>query len=306
MLQIYLPIAEMSVHVLLILGLGSITGILSGMFGVGGGFLMTPLLIFIGIPPTVAVATSTNQIVAASVSGFLSHWRRMNVDFRMGNLLLLGGLVGSTLGIALFNWLKSLGQIDLVISLSYVVFLGAIGVLMAIESSRAILKIRKPSKMTHGKFYYMVQRLPLKMRFTRSKLHISALLPITIGFIVGILVSLMGIGGGFFMIPAMIYVLGMPTAVVVGTSLYQIIFITANVTILHAVSTHTVDIILALLLLAGSVVGAQIGTRLGAKMPAEHLRGLLALIVIGVALRLAFGLFVTPQDVYSLTAEKSQ
>jgi len=303
MLQIYLPIAEMSVHVLLILGLGGITGVLSGMFGVGGGFLMTPLLIFIGIPPTVAVATSTNQIVAASVSGFLSHWKRQNVDFRMGNLLLLGGLIGSTLGIGLFNWLKTLGQIDLVISLSYVVFLGIIGVLMAIESSRAIMKIRKPVKLTHGKFYYLAQKLPLKVRFTRSKLFISALLPVGIGFIVGILVSLMGIGGGFFMIPAMIYILGMPTAVVIGTSLYQIIFITANVTILHAVTTHTVDIMLALLLLGGSVIGAQIGSRLGAKLPAEQLRGLLALIVILVALRLAFGLFVTPQDVYSLTVE---
>lgn len=295
----------MSVHVFLILGLGGMTGILSGMFGVGGGFLMTPLLIFIGVPPTVAVATSANQIVAASVSGFSTHWKLKNVDFKMGNLLLLGGLFGSTLGIWLFNWLKGLGQIDLVISLSYVLFLGGIGSLMAIESSRAILKIRKPvSSKQQSKLYLLAHRLPFRTRFTRSKLHISAILPITLGLLVGALVSIMGIGGGFFMLPAMIYLLGMPTAVVIGTSLYQIIFITANVTILHAISTQTVDIILALLLLVGSVIGAQFGTRLGAKLPAEQLRGLLAATVLAVALKLAYGLFVTPQDVYSISVEK--
>ncbi|MCI5049641.1 MAG: sulfite exporter TauE/SafE family protein [Rickettsiales bacterium] len=306
MFQIYLPIAEMSVNVLLILALGGGTGILSGMFGVGGGFLMTPLLIFIGVPPTVAVATSANQIVAASVSGFATHWKRMNVDFKMGNLLLLGGLVGSTLGVQLFNWLKTLGQIDLVISLSYVVFLGAIGGLMAIESGRAIMKLRKPTSSKHGKLYHLAHSLPLKVRFTQSKLYISAIVPIVIGLVVGVMVSIMGIGGGFFMLPAMIYILGMPTSIVVGTSLYQIIFITANVTLLHSISTQTVDVVLALLLLGGSVVGAQIGSRLGAKLPAEQLRALLAAMVLGVAIKLGYNLFVTPADVYSVIVEETR
>ncbi len=302
MMQLYLPIAEMSVHVLMILTLGGITGVLSGMFGIGGGFLTTPFLIFIGVPPTVSVATSANQIVAASISGFLNHWKKKNVDFKMGNYLLFGGLVGSTIGIWLFRLLQQIGQIDLVISLAYVFFLSIIGILMGVESARAVFNIRKPAREDDKSvpFYEYFKRWPAQTEFPKSKITTTALLPLGIGFSIGVIVSIMGIGGGFFMIPAMIYLLGMPTTVVIGTSLYQIIFITANVTLLHAITTQTVDIVLAVMLLIGSVIGVQIGSRMGSKLPAEQLRGLLALLVLGVALRLAYGLFVTPADVYSL------
>jgi uncharacterized protein len=298
-MNIYLPIAEMSVNIFMILGLGTVTGILSGLFGVGGGFLMTPLLIFIGVPPAVSVSTVANQIIASSVSGFLAHWRRDNVDFKMGNYLLVGGLIGSSLGVLLFRWLKQIGYIDVFISVSYVLFLGAIGAMMAGESIRTILKM--PRKQTNTNKVSLATRLPFKTDFPKSKLHISTIMPIAIGLFVGIMVSLMGIGGGFFLIPAMIYLLGMPTAVVIGTSLFQIIFITANVTLLYAITTQTVDILLALLLLCGSVVGAQIGSKMGAKLPAEHLRAMLAALVLGVAIKLAFGLFTPPSDVYSVS-----
>ena len=298
-MNIYLPIAEMSVNIFLILGLGTITGILSGLFGVGGGFLMTPFLIFIGVPPAVSVSTVANQIIASSVSGFLAHWRRDNVDFKMGGYLLAGGLVGSTLGVMLFRWLKQVGYIDLFVSISYVVFLGAIGAMMAGESIRVILKM--PKKTTTNERPTLATRLPFKTDFPKSKLHISGIMPVAVGLFVGIMVSLMGIGGGFFLIPAMIYLLGMPTAVVIGTSLFQIIFITANVTLLYAISTQTVDIILAVLLLSGSVVGAQFGSRIGARLPAEYLRALLAALVLGVAIKLAFGLFTPPADIFTVT-----
>lgn len=302
-MQIYLPIAEISVNAFLLLALGGLTGILAGMLGVGGGFLMTPLLIFIGVSPAVAVATSANQIIASSVSGLLSHVRRQNVDFRIGNLLLAGGVVGSTLGVALFRWLQTLGQIDLIISLSYVVFLGLVGGLMATDSIRHYLgHKKKPHAAGNDARANWRERLPFVMEFPRSGLTLSALLPLGIGFMAGLMVSLMGIGGGFFLIPAMIYGLRMPTSVVIGTSLYQIIFITANVTLLQAITTKTVDIVLALLLLTGSVLGAQIGTRIGAKLPAEHLRALLAALVLGVALRLAYGLFIPPANPYTITA----
>ena len=280
-MQIYLPIAEMSVNIFLILGMGGGVGFLSGLFGVGGGFLMTPLLIFIGIPPAVAVATEANQIVASSVSGVLAHWRRGNVDFKMGVLLLIGGVIGSTFGGWLFTFLKGLGQIDLVIKLN------------AIRQRNK----RKP-KRSHS--HNWMHGLPFKMRFRKSRLYISAVLPILIGIVVGILSAIMGVGGGFVMVPAMIYLLGMPTAVVVGTSLFQIIFVTANVTVLQSVSNQTVDIVLALLLLIGGVIGAQIGARFGSRMQGEHLRSLLALIVIMVCLKLTFDLVVTPSDIYSI------
>ena len=297
-MQIYLPIAEMSVNIFLILGMGGGVGFLSGLFGVGGGFLMTPLLIFIGIPPAVAVATEANQIVASSVSGVLAHWRRGNVDIKMGMLLLIGGVIGSTFGVWLFTLLKGLGQIDLVIKLSYVVFLGIIGALMLVESINAMrAKKSKTRKRSHT--HNWMHGLPFKMRFRKSRLYISAILPIAIGIFVGILSAIMGVGGGFVMVPAMIYLLGMPTAVVVGTSLFQIIFVTANVTILQSVSNQTVDFILALLLLIGAVIGAQFGARFGAKMQGEQLRGLLALIVIAVCLKLTFDLVVTPDDPFS-------
>jgi len=301
-MQIYLPIAEMSVNIFLILGMGGGIGFLSGLFGVGGGFLMTPLLIFIGIPPAVAVATEANQIVASSVSGVLAHWKRGNVDIKMGVLLLIGGVIGSTFGVWLFTLLKSLGQIDLVIKLSYVIFLGIIGFLMLIESINSMRasksKIRKKAH-THNWFH----GLPFKMRFRKSRLYISAILPIAIGVFVGILSAIMGVGGGFVMVPAMIYLLGMPTAVVVGTSLFQIIFVTANVTILQSVSNYSVDIVLALLLLVGGVIGAQFGARFGGRMQGEQLRGLLALIVIAVCLKLTYDLVVTPLDPFSFGVE---
>ncbi|MBI2586506.1 MAG: sulfite exporter TauE/SafE family protein [Rhodospirillales bacterium] len=298
-MQIYLPIAELSVNVFLLLGMGGSVGFLSGLFGVGGGFLMTPLLIFIGIPPAVAVATEANQIVASSVSGVLAHWRRGNVDFKMGIVLLAGGVVGSSFGVWLFTLLRGIGQVDLVIKLSYVAFLSVIGGLMFSESIRATLRRRKqtPTKRHH---HYWIHVLPLKMRFRKSRLYISALLPLGVGFIVGVLSAIMGVGGGFVMVPAMIYLLGMPTVVVVGTSLFQIIFVTANVTVLQAVSNQTVDVVLAMLLLAAGVIGAQIGARFGSRMQGEHLRGLLAILVLTVCAKLTYDLVVTPEDLYSL------
>jgi uncharacterized membrane protein YfcA len=297
--QIYLPIAEISVNIFLILGMGGVVGFLSGVFGVGGGFLMTPLLIFIGIPPAVAVATEANQIVASSVSGVLAHWKRGNVDFKMGFALLFGGIIGSSLGVGLFSFLRDLGQLDLVIKLSYVVFLGVIGVLMLIESVNSIRRKKKQTSPKLHKHNWM-HGLPFKMRFRRSRLYISALLPISIGLLVGLLAAIMGVGGGFIMVPAMIYLLGMPTVVVVGTSLFQIIFVTANVTVLQAVNTQTVDVVLALLLLTGGVVGAQIGVRAGVRLQGEQLRGLLALMVLGVCIKIGYDLVVTPVDLYTI------
>jgi uncharacterized membrane protein YfcA len=304
-MHIYLPIAEMSVNVFLILGMGAAVGMLSGVFGVGGGFLTTPLLMFIGVPPAVAVGTGANQIVASSVSGVMAHWRRGNVDLKMGMMLLLGGFIGSTLGVFIFQWLQSLGQIDVVIKLSYVIFLGIIGGLMMVESSRAILRTRRPAGAggPRGKLHKhtWMHDLPFKTRFRKSKLYISALLPIGIGFLVGVLSAIMGVGGGFVMVPAMIYLLGMPTAMVVGTSLFQIIFVTANATFFQATLNQTVDVVLAMLLLAGAVVGAQFGTKLGARLPGEQLRGLLAAMVLIVCGKLFYDLVVTPSDVYSIT-----
>ncbi|WP_025897868.1 sulfite exporter TauE/SafE family protein [Sneathiella glossodoripedis] len=299
-MPVYLPIAEISVNLFLILGMGGAVGLLSGMFGVGGGFLMTPLLIFTGIPPAVAVATGANQLVAASVSGVIAHWRRGNVDFKMGTVLLVGGIVGSALGTWIFAVLKTAGQVDLLISISYVLFLGVIGGLMLFESVRSILKTKKGTirrKKLHQ--HYWIHGLPFKMRFRKSKLYISALLPLSLGFFVGILSAIMGVGGGFIMVPAMIYLMGMPTSVVIGTSLFQIIFVTANVTFLHSATTQTVDILLALLLMSSAVIGAQIGTRVGAKLKGEQLRSLLALMVLIVCGKLALDLFLTPEDLYS-------
>ena len=299
-MDIYLPIAEMSVNVFLLIGMGAAVGFLSGMFGVGGGFLMTPLLIFIGVPPAVAVGSEANQIAATSVSGVLAHWRRGNVDFKMGLVLLAGGVVAAVGGVWLFRQLRETGQIDVVISLSFVGFLGTVGVLMAGESLRAILRQRRGTGRRKLHQHIWLHGLPFKMRFRRSKLYISALLPMAIGFTVGVLAAIMGVGGGFIMIPAMIYLLGMPTAVVVGTSLFQIMFVTAITTVLHATTNQTVDVVLALLLLLGAVVGAQFGSRAGTWLRGEQLRGLLALMVLAVGAKLAFDLVVEPDDVYSL------
>lgn len=300
-MHIYLPIAEMSVNIFLILGMGGAVGFLSGLFGVGGGFLMTPLLIFIGVPPPVAVGTEANQIVASSVSGVLAHWRRANVDFKMGFVLLLGGFVGSSLGVILFKYLQNLGQLDLVIKLSYVIFLGIIGFLMLWESSRTIIRSRSAAAR-RGKLHQhnWLHGLPLKIRFRKSKLYISAILPFLIGAIVGVLSAIMGVGGGFIMVPAMIYLLGMPTSLAIGTSLFQIIFVTANVTFLQALTVQTVDILLAVLLLTGAVIGAQFGSKYSVRMKGEQLRALLALLVLGVCVKMIFDLTVMPADLYSI------
>ena len=299
-MYIYFPIAEISLNLFIVIGLGGFIGFLSGLFGVGGGFLMTPLLIFLGIPAPVAVATEANQIVASSVSGVIAHWRRKNVDFKMGAVLLLGGIVGSSLGVLLFALLEKIGQLDLVIKLSYVFFLGIIGVLMLWESIRTYIKLRKPEfyrRKLHK--HNWLHGLPFKMRFRRSKLYISALVPFFIAAFVGVLSAIMGVGGGFIMVPAMIYLLGMPTSVVVGTSLFQIIFVTANVTLLQSVQTQTVDFLLAGTLLFGAVIGAQIGARFGGMLRGEQLRGMLALIVLLVCMRIGYELVVTPIDLFS-------
>ncbi len=299
-MQIYLPIAEISVNAYLLLGLGGLVGVLSGMFGVGGGFLMTPLLFFIGIPPAVAVATEANQIVASSFSGVLAHLRRKTVDLKMGTVLLIGGLVGAFLGIQLFNFLKSIGQVDLLVKLSYVVFLSIIGSLMFVESVRALIRSSKPGAAPKRKKHTWIHNLPFKMKFRTSGLYISVIPPLIVGVLVGVLAAIMGVGGGFIMVPAMIYLLGMPTKVVVGTSLFQIIFVTAFTTLAHATTNFTVDIALALLLMTGGVIGAQIGTRIGLKLKAEQLRVLLALMVLGVVAKLGLDLLLQPSELYSL------
>jgi uncharacterized membrane protein YfcA len=300
-LQIYLPIAEVSLNVVVLLAIGGGVGLLSGLFGVGGGFLMTPLLIFIGVPPAIAVATQSNQVVAASVSGVLAHWSRDNVDFKMGGVLLAGGVLGSSLGVIAFGVLRHFGQIDLVIAISYVVTLGSVGTMMAIESINALRRVRRrqgqPSKLHQHNW---AQGLPLKMRFRKSRLYISATLPIGIGFVVGIMSAIMGVGGAFLMVPAMIYMLGMPTSIVIGTSLFQIIFVQAYVTMLQATQNQTVDILLALILTLGGVIGAQFGGRWGARLPAEQLRFLMAIVVLAVAGGLLYQLVSTPRELYSI------
>ena len=301
LMYIYLPIAEQPIHSLAILGVGAFLGLIMGLVGVGGGFLLTPIMMFLGIPPPVAVASVANQLVAPSVSGVLSHWKRSNVDFKMGTVLLLGGIVGSSIGVLLFNFLGKIGQLDLVIKSSYVIFLTLIGSLMFLESLRLILRTRK-GKISRGKLHQhnWLHGLPFKMRFRKSKLYISILLPILIGIIVGILAALMGIGGGFIIVPAMIYLLGMPTSLVVGTSLFQIIFVAANTTILQASQNQTVDIVLATILLLGSVIGVQIGSRYTNILKGEYLRLILSSIIILVSLKLLIDLITVPSDLFSI------
>ena len=308
-MQLSLPIAEVSVNVFLLFGIGGLVGVLSGMFGVGGGVLITPLLFFVGIPPAVAVATSANQIVASSVSAVLAHLRRKTVDLKMGTVLLVGGLIGSFLGILVFNYLRSLGQVDLLVNLCYVVFLGTVGMLMFVESLRALRRAkRKPGTAgpvrarRHNGWIYA---LPLKMRFRTSGLYISVIPPVLVGMAVGVLAAIMGVGGGFIMVPAMIYLLHMPTKVVIGTSLFQIIFVTAFTTLLHAITNQTVDLMLAVILLLGGVIGAQFGTGIGARLKAEQLRILLAVLVLGVCGKLAFDLLVPPDELYEISTGAS-
>jgi len=299
-MQIYLPIAEVSVDAFLILGLGGLVGVLSGLFGVGGGFLITPLLFFAGIPPAVAVATASNQIVASSFSGLLVHIRRRNVDFLMGTVLLLGGLAGSAIGIVIFNKIKALGQVDLLINLCYVVFLGTVGGLMFIESLRALRRSRIAGAYRPRAKHNWVHNLPFKVKFRVSGLYISVIPPALIGTLVGILAAIMGVGGGFIMVPAMIYLLGMPTKVVIGTSLFQILFVTGFTTMLHATTSQTVDMILAVLLIVGGAIGAQVGSRVGVRLKAEQLRILLAIIVLLVCLQLALKLLLEPSELFSI------
>jgi uncharacterized membrane protein YfcA len=305
--EIYLPIAEQSMNVFVLLALGGAAGLLAGMFGVGGGFLATPLLIFVGIPPAVAVASQANQVVANSVSSLQVQLRRGNVDIRMGLVLLLGGMMGSGGGVWLFTYLKRIGQVDFVIAVTYVVMLSAIGLLMLYESATTYIRRRRNPEAPRGKLHthYLVHRLPFKLRFYKSKLYISALLPIGLGFIIGILSAILGVGGGFVLVPAMIYLLGMPTTVVIGTSNFQILFVAANVTFLQAASNGTVDIVLALLLIVGGVVGAPIGSRIAARLPGVVLRGLMAVLVLAVAAELLTELLRTPSSQYSIAGRET-
>ena len=301
-MDIYLPVAEMSVNVFLLLGLGGLVGFLSGVFGVGGGFLLTPLLFFVGVPPAVAVGSQSPQILASSLSAVLAHLRRGTVDLKMGMVLTAGGIVGSALGVLLFALLRKLGQADIVISLAYVLLLGIVGTLMLIESLNVLIKTRRKTGLPRHKLHPhgWLHGLPFKMRFQKSRLYISAVMPLVIGTVVGALAAIMGVGGGFIMLPAMIYLIRMPTNVVVGTSLLQIGFVTTLTTFLHAYTNHSVDIVLALLLIAGGVVGAQFGSRIGARLRGEQLRVLMALMVLGVCGKIAFDLVAQPVDPYSI------
>jgi len=302
--ELYLPIAEMSVNVLALLGLGLCAGFLSGLFGIGGGFILTPALIFIGVPPAVAVGSQAPQILATSVSSLDQQWRRGNVDFRMGFTILIGGLAGSALGVQLFGFLKAIGQIDVVIALTFVVMLSVMGSLMLAESSRTILRQRRkdaPSLRRKLHQHYWVARWPLKVRFPKSRLYISVFMPLLLGLAGGVLSAIMGIGGGFLLVPAMIYLLGMPTLLVIGTSALQIVFVAANVTVLQAWQNHTVDLFLAMVMITGGVIGAPLGSRLSVKLPGEHLRGLLAVLLLGMAIKLLVDMVVTPEEIYLLS-----
>jgi len=301
-MSIYLPIAEININIFLIVFIGMLVGALSGLFGVGGGFLMTPLLIFLGIPPVVAVGSEAPHVLASSVSGVIAHWRKKNVDFKMGFFLLSGGLVGSTVGVNLFKLLKTYGQIDIVIQFLFIIFLGFIGMSMAFESAKTTIKNYRTTSAIRTKLHQhsWIHGLPFKLRFHRSKLYISAIPPILIGFFVGVLSAMMGVGGGFIMIPAMVYILGMSTNVVVGTSLFQIIFVTANSTFFQSYLNQTVDIVLSALMILGGVIGAQIGVRIGTKLKAEYLRGILAILVLVVCAKIFSDLTLKPSNLFSL------
>lgn len=300
-MQIYLPIAEMSVPAETLVVLGVAVGFLSGVFGVGGGFLATPFLLFMGVPPAVAVGTQANQLIATSMTGVLGHWRRGNVDFQMGGIMLAGGTVGSVVGIFIFRILQHFGQIDVFIAFSYVLLLGTIGLMMLFESASSLLKKSSVTQdiqsVSQREFF---KNLPYKMRFNKSRLYVSALLPVGVGFIGGLLVSIMGIGGGFVLVPAMIYILGMPATLVAGTSLFQIIFVSAFACLLHAVASNTVDIILSTVMMIGGVVGAQLGVRFAKKIKGAPARIILSLIIIAVCIRMLTTLFVQPVDLFSL------
>lgn len=305
-MDIYLPIANMSVNVFLLIGLGGLVGFLSGLFGVGGGFLLTPLLIFIGIPPTVAAASDSNQIVAAASSGAYAHSRMGNVDFKMGIILLLGGITGGSIGVQIIKVLAAMGNVDFVIKLVYVVVLGTIGAFMFIESLGALRRSKDitedaiPLEPKESVIRKISTSLPLQLSFSKSRMTTSAVFPFILGVSVGILAAIMGVGGGFIMVPAMIYILGMPTIVAIGTDLFQIVLTCINVTIQQAIRNHTVDLVLVILLFFGSTVGAQIGARVGRRLRGEQLRILLAIIVLVVMVKMLISLLVTPENLIDL------
>ncbi|MBB4640241.1 sulfite exporter TauE/SafE family protein [Rhizorhapis suberifaciens] len=301
-MDLYLPIANLSVNAIFIIGLGGLVGLLSGMFGVGGGFLTTPLLIFYGIPPTVAAASAATQVTGASVSGVFAHLHRNAVDIRMGMVMVAGGVAGALAGAGLFRLLQDIGQIDTVIGILYVLMLGGIGLLMAKESVQSIVRLRRGERPRASKrrHHPLVAALPMRWRFYRSGLYISPIAPFLLGMMTGVLTMLLGVGGGFIMVPAMLYLLGMPTQVVVGTSLFQILFVTIAATMVHSLTTKAVDLVLALLLLVGSVTGAQIGARMSMKFRPEYLRAFLAFIVLIVAIRMALGLGWRPDEIYTV------
>lgn len=301
-MSVYLPIAELAIDLRVLITLGLVVGFLSGMFGIGGGFITTPFLIFLGVPPAIAVGTGASQVVASSVSGAIANWQRGNVDLRMGLLLIAGGVVGATTGIAIQRLLKAAGQLDFFIAMSYVVLLGTVGGLMLVESVRALRRAPGPTKTTsrRGGQHIWVQRLPLKMRFQTAKLYMSAIPPVMIGAAVGWLTAIMGVGGGFMLVPALIYLLRVPTRVVIGTSQFQVVFVTAFATLLQATTNFSVDLLLAAPLMIAGVFGAQYGVRAAQRLKAEQLRALLALLVLLVAIRLAFNLVIVPDELYEL------
>lgn len=303
-MDLYLPIAEMSVNAPLLIALGAVVGFISGLFGIGGGFLMTPVLVFMGIPPAVAVASLSNHVAASSFSSVAAYSRRRMVDFRMGGVLAAGGVVGAFIGVEAFRLLRLLGQADLVVSVSYLLFLGVIGALMLWESLGAVLRRRRGESPPprRDRRPILLYALPWKMRFPRSRLYISVIPPILLGLFVGVLSAIMGVGGGFILVPAMVYLLRMPANVVVGTSLFQIVITTVLTSILQAGRNQTVDVVLATLLLVGGVLGAQLGARASARFRAEELRALLALVVLLVGLRMGLGLFIRPDDPFVLVA----
>jgi len=306
-MEIYLPIAGMSINFFLVLGIGGLVGFLSGLFGVGGGFLLTPLLMMIGIPPAVAAASDSNQIVAGASSGAYAHWRLGNVDFKMGLIILAGGITGGTVGVQVVKVLRAMGNFEFVMKMVYVVMLGLVGGAMFIESWRTIRRSRSGAAvagegMVAPKSGRILDRLPLKMDFHRSGLHTSAIFPFAIGATVGVMAALLGVGGGFIMVPAMIYIIGMPTIVAIGTDLFQIVLTSANVTLQQAMFNRTVDLLLALILLGGSTIGAQFGAIAGRRLKGEQIRILLAIIVLVLTVKMFLDLVLTPSDLVSLAS----
>ena len=301
-MQIYLPIAGLTVNIFVILAIGLAVGFISGMFGIGGGFLMTPLLIFLGIPPAVAVASVTGHIAASSMSGALSYWRRKAIDIALVFMLLAGGIIGTAFGVWLFTLLRAIGQLDITIGVSYVLLLGIVGVLMVIESVRAIMRVRqgKPVELRRPGSHMWIHGLPFKLRFKRSRIYVSAIPVWGIGFIIGFAGAIMGIGGGFLLVPMLIYLLRVPTATVIGTSMVLTLVTMASATVMHSATNHLVDALLALILMVGGVTGAQFGARAGQKMRSERLRLLLGLLVLAVGIRFAFDLILRPENLYSI------